>query len=275
MSDPLPSERPSTLVAVLAAKGGCGATLLSVNLATSVDRTGDAVLVDLDFCKGDVAGFLDIWPEHSIKDALSDPSRLDAALLKGVAIHHASSGVDVLAQPFDLSELVQPRAREVQSLLAAARAGWPRVIADCGARLDEATLTAAMRADHIMLVTTPSVPALRDARRVLKLLTRLGVHRERLHLVVNRWVPSSAFDLDEIEHQLEWPVTATVASDTDATGKADYSGRPLTEVAPRAAISRDVDQLWTLLTGEENEETETGRLRRRWRFWSRRTEESP
>lgn len=264
---------PGTLIAVLAAKGGCGATLLSVNLAAAVDPTGDAVLLDLDFCKGDVAGFLDIWPDRSVKDALVDPSRLDAALLRGVVVHHDPSGVDVLPQPFDLSELLQPHARDVDAILSAARAGWPRVVADCGARLDEATLTAAMRADHVLLVATPSVPALRDARRVLRLLSRLGVHRDRLHLVLNRWASSSDLELDEIEHQLDWPVTATVAADPDAAGRADFSGRTLAEVAPRAAITREVAQLWTLVTGEPCDEARPGG-HRRWRFWSKAREET-
>lgn len=268
-----PTPTNGTLVAVLGAKGGCGATLISVNLAAATEPAGDAVVLDLDFSKGDVAGFLDVWPKSSIKDALSDMSRVDASLLTGLAVKH-SSGLAVLAQPFDLSELVQPRTSEIRHLLELARQRWRHVVADCGSRLDEATLTAAMHADHVLLVATPSVPAMRDARRVLRLLNRLGVPNNRIHLLVNRWPEHSKLGLDEIERHLQFPVTATITRDNEACEKADYAGWLLHNVAPRSHCTRDIHALWGLITGEA-EESEGGRLGRRWRFWSSQRMENP
>lgn len=254
------------LVIVMSAKGGCGATLLSVNLAAAGGE-GTAVL-DLDFSKGDVAGYLDVWPERSVKDALLDAGRIDLMLLRGLATRH-SSGIDVLPQPLDLSELVAPSAAEIRHLLSLAREGWATVVTDCGSRLDEATLAAAMEADEIVLVTLASVPALRDARRVLRLLERLGVPQPRVHLVVNRWRDNAALNRFEIEQQLGVPVAATIARDSQTATRADYTGHLLSAVAPRAEIVSDIDALWALIAGKEEESELEPERRRSWKFWKR------
>lgn len=262
-----------TLVAVLSAKGGCGATLVAVNLAADSEPVDEAVVLDLDFSKGDVAGYLDVWPQRSVKDALSDMGRVDASVLAGLAVKHGS-GLSVLAQPFDLSELVQPHASEVRQLLDHARTQWRRVVADCGSRLDEATLTAAMHADHVLVITTPTVPAMRDARRLLRLLNRLGVTNNRIHLIVNRWPVHSRIALDEIERHLQFPVTTTLPRDDEAAEKADYAGWLLKDIAPRSHLRRELHGLWTQVTGEP-EEVEGGRQWRRWRFWTSHRTETP
>ncbi len=60
------------LVTVFSAKGGCGKTTLATNLAAALADHGrrDVCLVDLDLAFGDVAIALQLFPAHTIADAV-------------------------------------------------------------------------------------------------------------------------------------------------------------------------------------------------------------
>lgn len=237
------SERASEprVVAVLSAKGGCGATTLAVNLAVEQARSsleGSTCLVDMDFCKGDVAASLSLWPEFTLKHA-TEAKGLDPTMLRGLTTQ-AHSGLCVLGQPHDLGELEVPTAEAVARLLELARQTFERVFVDCGSRVDEATMGAALSSDLVVLVTRPQIPDLRDAGRVIDLLVRLSVPRERLLLVVNNRLQGQGVSKADIETQLEQPVFFQVGQNALATRAIERAAAPLCEVARLSPLLRDV-----------------------------------
>ena len=68
------------LVTVFSAKGGCGKTTLATNLAAALADRGrrEVCLVDLDLAFGDVAIALQLFPAHTIADAVPLADSLDA-----------------------------------------------------------------------------------------------------------------------------------------------------------------------------------------------------
>ena len=76
-------RRPSrgTLITVFSAKGGCGKTTLATNLAAALADRGrrEVCLVDLDLAFGDVAIALQLFPAHTIADAVPLADSLDAS----------------------------------------------------------------------------------------------------------------------------------------------------------------------------------------------------
>ena len=75
------------LVTVFSAKGGCGKTTLSTNLAVALTEGGRnrVCLVDLDLSFGDVAIALQLFPAHTIADAVSLGEGLDVAAVESLA----------------------------------------------------------------------------------------------------------------------------------------------------------------------------------------------
>ena len=72
------------VVTVFSAKGGCGKTTLATNLAAALADSGkgSVALLDLDLAFGDVAIALQLFPSHTIADAVADrrgPRRPGAA----------------------------------------------------------------------------------------------------------------------------------------------------------------------------------------------------
>ncbi len=77
LDEPGPRGRVLT---VFSAKGGCGKTTLATNLAAVLADGGrrQVFLVDLDLAFGDVAIALQLFPSHTIADAIPLGDTLDA-----------------------------------------------------------------------------------------------------------------------------------------------------------------------------------------------------
>ncbi len=260
---------PRELITVISAKGGCGATFLAINLAGELAAHGETsiLVLDLDFCKGDVAGFLDSPGECNLHQLVLAGDRVDTAMLRGCARDYAEGGFQILVQPDNLSDLDVVGQAETVPLLAAAREGWDQVIVDCGSRIDPATLAALIASDRILVVLTPDIPALRDARRILDLLSRLGVDPGIVRFVLNKISGTARLDEDEVEQQLGQTLHARIRRDEDTCAAADLEGRLVRHVAPLSLISRDIRRTWGAL---DEAPSPSRRISKRWSLpWSR------
>jgi pilus assembly protein CpaE len=234
---------------VFPAKGGVGATTIATNLAGAFQaRGGRTCLVDLNLRMGDVHAFLDLADGYSLSDLVRNMARTDRALLDATLLRH-SSGVHVLAQSHRLDEAENVDAAAVSSLLAFLRQHYATVVVDGLRSFDEVSVAAIDESDHILLVVTQDVPAVRDARRCVELFRRLGC-TDKLRLVVNRF-QRSEIDREVISDTVGLPVAAPVANDYRAVARCVNRGRLLLEEAPRTSVTRDVEALVTLLTDED------------------------
>jgi pilus assembly protein CpaE len=143
----------------------------------------------------------------------------------------------------------------VLRMLHIAARSFPYVIIDCGTASEEQALTTIATADELVLVTTAEVPALRNAWRRLRLFDRLGVERENIRLVVNRWSRSSPVSKKDIESNLGIEIFATLSDDPKLLYNAINYGRLLDSVSKRAPLSREVAALAASLTVEMGIET--------------------
>lgn len=250
---PAPGQSPSGgVVAVVGAKGGAGATLLAIHLAASRARTGHVGLLDFDFHRGGVAGALDLWVDHSLHKLIEQLDRMDSSSFQRALVTH-NAGFHVLPQPFDFADLIQPRAADVWRMVTMAATCFDRVVVDCGSRVDEAMLSVVTRADLVVMVSTPAIPALRDALRLVRLLRDLQVGEERIRLVINKWTTTGPFSLPEVEAQLEVPVALTVPRDDAAFAQVDFEARPIWDVSRRSRAARALEEAWEAVAGNREE----------------------
>lgn len=244
--------RHGALVAVIGAKGGVGATWLAIHLAAARARAGRVTLLDLDFHRGDVAGTLDLWGNKTAHELLEGGESIDALSFQAHLASHPA-GFQALLQPFDLANLVQPQAEDVRKLLTAATASADRVVADCGSRVDEAMLTVATRADLIALVSQPTIPSLRDALRLVRLMQRLGVAEERIRLVINGQGRGHGVSLADVPSQIHLTPVAIIPRDDDTFEAMDLHGRLAWDAARRSALAHALEGLWDAVAGEGEE----------------------
>lgn len=240
-----------TVTAVFSCKGGSGATTIASNLAGALlgrdgASAGDTALVDLDFQMGDTLVFLDLQCHYNFKSLLADVHRLDKELLdKSLATH--SCGLHVLAQTDDLEGADEFDSAATARCIDLMRRHHAHVVIDGLRDLRDSSLAALDAADRVLLVLTQDVPALKNAHRCLNIFTRLGYERDKILPVINRFQKRSELDRDAIGDALGHPVAATISNDFPTVVRAINEGALLTQLAPRARVTRDICELVPLL----------------------------
>lgn len=232
-----PVERSASVISVMGAKGGVGATCVASQLAASLqEKGGRTVIVDLNFPLGDVALHFDIEPSYTLADIAKEGESLDGTYLRSILQVH-QSGVQILAASprIEDSELIQ--GEHVTRLLEILRGQFDFVILDVSRNWNDASVRALDLADHILVVTSLDVPTLHHARKHMELLRRLGHPTEKIHAVVNRQSAGDAVTERDLTRFLGRPSSAAIPNDYANTVESVNQGKPLGEVAPRAALT--------------------------------------
>lgn len=152
-------------VGVVPGAGGAGASVFAAALALELSRSGSTVLVDVDPLGPGLDRILGVERHEGIRwDALLQAS----GRLSGRSLREALPRVGDLCllawPPQPGGSLDGMAAREA---LAAARRGFAHVVLDAPRHLDPATRDLLSRCEHLVVVTTLTVPALGAAARAV------------------------------------------------------------------------------------------------------------
>lgn len=234
-------ERLGQLVTVFSAKGGCGKTTIATNLAVAMAKAGKSVcLVDLDLAFGDVAISLQMFPTHTIADAVA-MRRVDETAIRSLVTRHAS-GVDVLLAPVEPGAAEAVTALVVTDLLNVLKRMYDVVIADTPAAVTDQALAAFDVTDHFLLLATLDVPAVKNLKLTLEMLELLGYPRDRWHVVLNRADSKVGLSVDDVQKTLAAPIRAHVPS-SRAVPASINRGVPLVLDSPGHAVSGAITRL--------------------------------
>jgi pilus assembly protein CpaE len=106
------------------------------------------------------------------------------------------------------------------------------------------------RAQHVVLVLQQSVAAVRDATRLMNCLRRdLGVGKDRIVVVVNRYSKDAAITSEDIRSTLACGDLSLVPNDFDTVAECINTGMPLLARARGAPVTRAVLDLHSRLGG--------------------------
>lgn len=184
--DGLSTHRIGTVVAVVGAKGGVGASTVALMAAAQLARHARTCLVDLDVRGGDLAAMTGLSVRRSITDLVDIAAEASAREVSEV-MYPLPGGIALLPAP-DHGEMgeamTEAATRQIISML---RYQFDHVVLDCGSRLDDVLAMALDSADRVLVVTTSDTPAVRSVRRLTEALNRLDIARGRsMGLIVNR-----------------------------------------------------------------------------------------
>ena len=263
------------LVTVFSAKGGCGKTTVATNLAAAFAKLERSVcLVDLDLAFGDVAIALQLFPARGIADLTAGARRIDRTSVTSVVTHH-SSNLDTVLAP------VQPGIAEtvttelVAELLQVLKQMYDVVVVDTPPAFTDQVLAAFDASDHMVLLTTLDIPALKNLKLALETLDLLSYSRERYHVVLNRADAKVGLAVEDVHKTLGLPISAQLPS-SRAVPAAINRGTAIVQDSPNHPVSVAVQKLADSLLANAAPATEQGRTsRRRSLGLRRRTQEVP
>ncbi|MCI0455828.1 MAG: hypothetical protein L0Z62_02450 [Gemmataceae bacterium] len=239
------------LFAVISASPGSGVTTVATNLAFALAQhhPRQVALAELGVQVPELSLILDIAPHNSISDMVSHWERLDATMVRQVAVEHPS-GVYVLGHPPETLTTPHLDPTAVRQTLALLRTLYDCTVLDLGHRADDTTLEALTLAETVVAVVRIDVPSLRLCREFLKDLTRRGVVLERLRLVANRYGQRRQLSWRRVQEVVGLPVLSWIPDDPGTLNLAINKGAPLIDTARRARITRRFDQLARDLNGQ-------------------------
>ena len=239
-ADAGPPERRGRVVTVFSAKGGCGKTTLSTNLAASLADGGrrQVCLVDLDLAFGDVAIALQLFPTHTIADAVALGNTLDFTGLRALLTDH-SPGLTCLVAPVDPGSASSIPADLVSRILELLRDHFDYVVVDTPPAFDDQVLAAFDVSDVVALIATLDIPALKNLKLTLETLELLNYPRERWRVVLNRADSKVGLASGEVEKTLKTTIASEIPSSRDVPA-AINRGVPIVLDDPRHTVSQAI-----------------------------------
>ncbi|PUB30161.1 pilus assembly protein CpaE [Promicromonospora sp. AC04] len=229
--------RSGQVVVVAGAKGGVGTSVLALLLARA-GRTGDTTLVDFDLGAGDLAAYAGVRTRRSVVDLAGVEGEVTARMLRETT-YEVGGGLRLLTAPNDGERGEEMTPAAARSIVSALRFESNLAVLDVGAHLDEPRATAIEFADRVLLVTTPDLPALRAARRVIAQWDRLAIRRPTaVELVLNRRTSRDEVTPQLAERIVERPVAFTVPDGGSAfTGAVNTATLLETPTPVHAAVA--------------------------------------
>jgi pilus assembly protein CpaE len=206
-------SRRGVVVTVFSAKGGCGKTTLASNLAASLADGGrrEVCLVDLDLNFGDVAIVLQLFPAHTLADAVPLIETLDLPAVTALLTPH-SPGLSALVAPVEPGAAETVPASLVTTIVQLLREQFAYVVIDTPPAFTDHVLAAFDQSDVIALLATLDIPALKNLKLTLETLDLLNYPRERLRVVLNRADSKVGLALSEVEKTLKVPIALHIPS---------------------------------------------------------------
>lgn len=247
--------RQGSLIAVVGAAGGVGATSLATNLAVEMASLGTrgVCLVDLDYRFGQVATMLDLDPTYCLADLCQTHERLEPQVIERALVAHPS-GLQVLCGrvTFDPADTVT--AADSVGVLAALLSLFDFVVVDGPVRFDPGTKAVFDLSDAVLLTLELLVPDVRNVQRILDGMRQVGFNLDRLCLVCNKLGRENGhLSLEDVEATLDKRLYAAIPDDAASVGSAINLGEPLVAHHPRSKVRQVIREMAERLYGLTNE----------------------
>lgn len=240
------SRRPSTsdtgrrkILGFLGPKAGVGATTVAVNSAVLLAKklNKKVLLLDLDFCYGDLSHCLGGKREHSLADLLKQENAHQMQTIQRYVIQN-NLGVHLLGGPTS----PEPEALDegiVSAILRTVEPAYDYVVVDIPPALNEKWGRLLGSLDQLVVTVADDLPSIRSAKVCLEVLKRMNYPARKIKVVYNHVAGSGGIGRKDLQDFINFPVFSELSHDREAVSKA-YLAR-----APFAATATADNQLVT------------------------------
>ena len=215
----VPGTRAATgpkgeIILIYSPKGGVGCTTIATNLAVALhnDET-PAVIVDGNLQFGDVAVMLNERSRNSIVDLAPRADELDPDVVENVLVTHGDSGVRILTAPSRPEFAENVTGEQFGKVLKYLTELYSYVVVDTSSSLTDAVLSAIDASTLVILVVSQDIPSINNSRLFLDLADVLGVNRNNIIFIMNRYDKRIAITPEKVGENLHQEIKAVIPSD--------------------------------------------------------------
>lgn len=248
--------RKGRIVVVFSAKGGCGKTTLSINLATALSNTPNSrvCLVDLDLQFGDIAVSLQASPEKTISAAIGMGANLDLLGTRSIITNY-DSNLDLLLAPTNPTDVEFISGDLIGKVLDNLTSDYDYVVIDTPPAFTDFVLKSIELMDACYLITTLEMPAIKNLKIVLETLDALKVDPTLIRVVINRADSKTGITPKEAEVLLQRKVDYELPNEASVAVAANQ-GQPLIRFAPKSQLGKVIVRMASELMNSLSPELE-------------------
>jgi pilus assembly protein CpaE len=247
----------SKIITIYSNKGGIGKTTIATNLAVELAKiTHDKVaLIDLNLQLGDISTFLNLNPTLDVAYVMKNlTDKKEDVLLKAFE-KYKSTDLYVLSDPafIEQSESITPQ--QIEKLFETIKKAFHYIVIDMSSAIDQNSLKILDKSDLILFTTIINIPAIRNAQRCLNLFTSRKYPKDKVKIIVNRYMENDEIQVNDIENTLGEKIYWKIPNNYFSIMEAINKGLPVSDVNSNSNISNNFRDLATKMSDEIVEET--------------------
>jgi pilus assembly protein CpaE len=259
-----PDAKPvGRIIAVVGAKGGVGASTVAHNVGWAIGRdlALDSVVTDLDLAFGTAGLDYNQDPPQGIADAVFSPDRVDTAFIDRL-LSKCTDHLSLLAAPATLDRVYDFGAEAFDAILDSLRTSIPCVVLDVPHQWSGWTKRLLVSADDILVVASPDLANLRNAKNIVDLLRAARPNDHRPYYCLNQvGVPKRPeITPADFAKALEDQPLAVIPFEPQLFGTAANNGQMIAEVSASHKTAEMFRQLAQILTGRAEAKRAKGGL---------------
>ena len=138
---------------------------------------------------------------------------LDPDVVENVLVTHSESGVKILTAPSRPEYAENVTGDQFSKVVKYLRQMFSYVIVDTSSSLTDVVLSAMDASNLVILLVTQDIPAINNSRLFLDLADVIGINRNNIIFVMNRYDKRIAITPEKVGENLRQPVVAVLPSD--------------------------------------------------------------
>ena len=233
------STNSCKVISTFSNKGGIGKTSIAVNTAVEIaDMTKEKVaLIDLNLQLGDVSTFLDLNPGFDIAYIAKNLDNMDDSELIQSLSQYKNSTLYVVADPINIEKSKEITSEQIDALIKRLKKIFSYIIIDVSTSIDAKSIKALDISDVILLVAVVNLPAVRNLQRCMNMFEKLGYSREKIKLVLNRYMENEEIKTSDIEDVVKQKVYWKIPNNYLTMMSAVNKGAPVSRINPDSNIA--------------------------------------
>ncbi len=237
------------VVGILSGKGGVGKTTITSNVAAALTSVFGrrTIILDTNITSSHIRLHFGMYDEmkRTLEDVIKNESSLKKAIYSDSLV-----GVDIIPSPESLKGINLKKLKDLTTHLATS--AYDFVIIDSAPGFRENVPYIIKASDKILVITTPQIPDVTDALKLIELIRRIDRARKKEVIIVVNRVKRKDYELNEkqIKKMLDVENIVTIPED-EKVPESISKGVPVVVYSKGSRASIAIKKLVGTLAGEE------------------------